>query len=149
MTAKRDPWAAVETFLLQKGFRLTRPRRLVVEKLLGAKDHMSADQISDDLRREGAGVSKATVYRTLGLLKDSGLFDEHDFGIGGRVYEPMMGRAHHDHLFCIQCGRIFEFVDPEIEHLQDLVTRRYRFEAVYHSHKIFGYCETCRKKRKP
>lgn len=149
MTARPNRFSAVEAFLGRKGLRLTRPRRCVVEKLLGARNHLNADQISDELRREGAGVSKATVYRTLALLKGSGLFDQHDFGAGRCVYEPAMGRPHHDHLYCIGCGRILEFVDPEIERRQEVITRRYRFQAVYHSHKIFGYCDTCRRKGKP
>ena len=140
-------WAQIEKFFEGRGYRLTRPRRRVVEKLLSVKDHVSADALADLLKRDGIGVSKATVYRTLGLLKESQLFDAHDFGTGQLLYEPMVGTPHHDHLFCIKCRRIIEFSNEEIERQQDLVMRKYRFEALYHSHKIFGYCDRCRKKR--
>ena len=82
-------------------------------------------------------------------MKESGLFDAHDFGTGKLLYEPMIGTPHHDHLFCISCGRIIEFSNDEIERQQEIVLRRYRFEALYHSHKIFGYCDRCRRKRRP
>jgi Fur family ferric uptake transcriptional regulator len=140
---KAVPWKKIEQFLQSKKLRLTRPRRLVVERLMKAHDHLSADDLADQLRRGGSGVSKATVYRTLGLLKESGLFDAHDFGIGKLLYEPMLGTPHHDHLFCIRCSRIIEFSNAEIERQQEIVQRKYRFKALYHSHKIFGYCSRC------
>jgi Fur family transcriptional regulator, ferric uptake regulator len=55
----------------------------------------------------------------------------------------MVGRAHHDHMYCISCGKVIEFEEEAIERLQEMVTQRHRFTAVYHSHKIFGYCAAC------
>ena len=136
---------SIEDFMRSKGFKLTRPRRRVVEKLLAVKGHVSADELIDLLREGGTPVSRATVYRTLGIVSQSGLIDGHDFDGGRRVYEPMVGRAHHDHLFCISCGKVIEFQEEAIERLQDRVVARYRFTPVYHSHKIFGYCEGCSK----
>lgn len=136
---------SIEDFMRSKGFKLTRPRRRVVEKLLAVKGHVSADELIDLLRKGGTPVSRATVYRTLGIVSQSGLIDGHDFDGGRRVYEPMVGRAHHDHLFCITCGKVIEFEEEAIERLQDMVVARYRFTPVYHSHKIFGYCEACAK----
>ncbi len=134
---------SIEEFMKSRGFKLTRPRRRVVEKLLAVKGHVTADDLIDLLRKGGTPVSRATVYRTLGIVSQSGLIDGHDFQGGKKVYEPMVGRAHHDHLFCISCGKVIEFSEEAIERLQDLVVARYRFTPVYHSHKIFGYCETC------
>jgi len=134
---------SIEDFMRSKGFKLTRPRRRVVEKLLAVKGHVSADELIDLLRKGGTPVSRATVYRTLGIVSQSGLIDGHDFDGGRRVYEPMVGRAHHDHLFCIACGKVIEFQEEAIERLQERVVARHRFTPVYHSHKIFGYCEAC------
>jgi Fur family ferric uptake transcriptional regulator len=133
----------LEEFLKSRGFKLTRPRRRVVEKLLAVKGHVTADDLLDLLRRGGTPVSRATVYRTLAIVSQSGLIDGHDFDSGKRLYEPMVGRAHHDHLYCIACGRVIEFSDDGIERLQEAVVARHRFTPVYHSHKIFGYCEKC------
>lgn len=127
--------------------KLTAPRRRVAEKLLSVQGHLSADEIQDLLKKDGTPVSKATVYRTLSLLEACGLFDAHDFGNGRKVYEKALGRPHHDHLFCIGCGTVIEFQEEKIEKLQDDVVRRHRFTPVYHSHKIFGYCATCSRRR--
>jgi Fur family ferric uptake transcriptional regulator len=134
---------AIEDFMRSRGLKLTGPRRRVVETLLSVKGHVAADDLIELLRKGRTPVSKATVYRTLALVSQSGLIDGHDFEKGRRLYEPMVGRAHHDHLCCLSCGRVIEFEDPEIERLQDGVVRRHRFTPVYHSHKIFGYCSGC------
>ena len=134
---------SIQEYMTSRGFKLTRPRRRVVEKLLEVKGHVSADELFDLLRKDKEDVSRATVYRTLSIVSQSGLVDGHDFDGGRRVYEPMVGRAHHDHLFCISCGKVIEFEEDAIERLQEAVVARYRFTPVYHSHKIFGYCENC------
>lgn len=135
---------AIEEYMTSRGFKLTRPRRRVVEKLLAVKGHVSADELFDLLRKDQDDVSRATVYRTLSIVSQSGLVDGHDFDGGRRVYEPMVGRAHHDHLFCVACGKVIEFEEEAIEKLQEAVVARHRFTPVYHSHKIFGYCEACK-----
>jgi Fur family ferric uptake transcriptional regulator len=135
---------AIAEFMRSRGLKLTGPRRRVVEKLLQVRGHVGADDLIDLLRKDRTPVSKATVYRTLALVSQSGLIDGHDFDRGKRVYEPMVGRAHHDHLYCIACGKVIEFTEEAIERLQDKVVQRHRFTPVYHSHKIFGYCFACR-----
>jgi Fur family ferric uptake transcriptional regulator len=134
---------AFETFLRGRGQTLTKPRRLIVATLLQTQTHMAADDLIDALRKAKTAVPKATVYRTLALLRECGLFDAHDFDQGRRLYEPMMGRPHHDHLYCIGCGDVIEFSEDQIEKLQEKIVQRHGFTAVYHSHKIFGYCKPC------
>lgn len=148
-TAGAGLLSAIENYLRQNGLKLTRSRRLVAEKLASAHDHLSADDLIERLKNDRTPVSKATVYRTLAVLAKSGLFDGHDFGNGRKVYEPMVGRAHHDHLCCVSCGAIIEFEEPRIERLQEEVVARHRFAPVYHSHKIFGYCARCRTQAPP
>jgi Fur family ferric uptake transcriptional regulator len=142
----QEPLRAIEAFMRSRGLKLTGPRRRVVQKILSVKGHVTADELIDRLRNDRTPVSKATVYRTLALVSQSGLIDGHDFDSGRRVYEPMVGRAHHDHLYCIACGKVIEFSEEAIERLQDMVVARHRFTPVYHSHKIFGYCAACRRK---
>jgi len=142
----REPLRAIEEYMRSRGLKLTGPRRRVVQKILSVKGHVTADELIDRLRNDRTPVSKATVYRTLALVSQSGLIDGHDFDSGRRVYEPMVGRAHHDHLYCIACGKVIEFSEEAIERLQDRVVARHRFTPVYHSHKIFGYCAGCRRK---
>jgi len=134
---------SIEEFMKSQGLKLTGPRRRVVQKLLAVKGHIAADDLIELLRRDKTPVSKATVYRTLALVSQSGLIDGHDFDKGKRLYEPMIGRAHHDHMYCISCGKVIEFEEEAIERLQDMVVQRHKFTPVYHSHKIFGYCAAC------
>ena len=126
----------------------TRPREAIVEKILSAKagEHFSADELWEKLRKKDKRVSKATVYRTLRLLVQKKMVEEHDFGKGEKYYERMVERPHHDHLICIRCGRIIEFENPEIERLQEAIAGRERFKIAYHSHKLFGTCSRCRSK---
>ncbi|MBI3099438.1 MAG: transcriptional repressor [Planctomycetes bacterium] len=145
MTRAQAP-AAFEKFLRGRGLKLTRPRWVILEAALDRRDHFSADELADRLRKNPRPVSKASVYRTLALLKESGLLEEHDFGGGRKFYEQALGRTHHDHLVCIGCGQITEFQNPRIEHMQDQVTEREGFVSVFHSLKIFGYCRACRKR---
>ena len=142
----QEPLRAIEAFMRSRGLKLTGPRRRVVQKILSVKGHVTADELIDRLRNDRTPVSKATVYRTLALVSQSGLIDGHDFDSGRRVYEPMVGRAHHDHLYCIACGKVIEFEEEAIERLQDMVVQRHQFTPVYHSHKIFGYCSACGKR---
>lgn len=130
-------------FLRSSGLKMTSRRMTVIDRLLAMKGHHSADDIVDMLHKEGVNVSKATVYRLLALLKQSGCFNEHDFGIGRKFYEFSRGREHHDHLYCVRCGTVSEFHSDEIEALQRKISRRFRFKPLYHSHYIFGYCANC------
>ncbi|MHC4605818.1 MAG: Fur family transcriptional regulator [Planctomycetota bacterium] len=150
MTRKKKGLEEFERALRRRGLKLTAPRRRVTKKLLSLRGHFNAEELQDMLKKDGTPVSKATVYRTLSLLEECGIFDSHDFGGGPKVYEKAVDRAHHDHLCCIACGALIEFHEPAIEHLQKKVVRRYGFAPVYHSHKIFGYCTRCAKKgRRP
>jgi Fur family ferric uptake transcriptional regulator len=138
-----DALQALKDYITSRGLKFTSSRRRVVEKLLSVRGHVGADDLIELLRKDRTPVSKATVYRTLALVSRSGLIDGHDFERGKRLYEPMVGRSRHDHLSCIDCGRVYEFREDAIERLQERVLERHRFTAVYHSHKIFGYCEVC------
>ena len=88
-------------------------------------------------------LSKATVYRTLALLKESKILEEQDFGDGKHLYETALERKHHDHFVCIKCGDILEFENDDIEKLQDAEARKKKFKIVYHSLKLFGFCGAC------
>lgn len=149
MRARQDlqkDFDAFEAFLRRKGLKMTQPRRKVAERIFGANGHLSAEDLVDWARQHHRGFSKASVYRTLALLAEGHLVDQHDFGQGRAFYERTLGRTHHDHLICVRCKRITEFTSDGIERLQDRIIRSYGFEMLYHSHKIFGLCQHCRMK---
>jgi Fur family ferric uptake transcriptional regulator len=88
-------------------------------------------------------VSRATVYRALGLLQEGGFVKSLDTGRGELMYEHTLGHRHHDHMVCVECGRIEEFHDGRIEALQREACRRKGFELVSHDHRLLGYCRAC------
>ena len=130
-------------FLEEKDLKLTSQRRTILRQAMAAKGHFSADQLLDYSKKEDSTISKATVYRTLALLKESKILEEQDFGDDKKMYERAQGRKHHDHLICVKCGKIIEFENDDIEKLQDAEARKQKFKVVYHSLKLFGFCGSC------
>lgn len=134
------------TYLRDNGLKMTRPRRAVLERIFGSHQHFTAEELVEEFRKQGKPVSRATVYRILTLLKKSATVEEHDFQHGSHIFENVFGLHHHDHMYCVRCGKIIEFEVEEIEKLQEKVCRKARFTQISHSHKVFGFCESCRGK---
>jgi len=133
-----------ERGLRERGLRVTVERRAILEHAVRNLGHFEAEELLASLRRSGSRVSRATVYRTLGRLVEAGLVRRHPLDDGRAFYEPAFDRAHHEHLVCVRCGEILEFVQDEIERLQDEVCRQHRFRPVSHTLQIYGTCERCR-----
>ena len=129
-------------FLEKKDLKLTSQRRTILRQALH-DGHFSAEKLLDFSKKEDPTISKATVYRTLALLKEAKILEEQDFGDGKKLYERAQGRRHHDHFICIRCGDIIEFENDAIEKLQDNEAKRHDFKIVYHSLKLFGFCDSC------
>lgn len=130
-------------FLEEKDLKLTSQRRTILRKAAEAKGHFSAEKLLEYSKKADPTISKATVYRTLALLKESKILEEQDFGDGKKLYELALERKHHDHLICVKCGRIIEFENDAIERLQDSEASKNQFKIVYHSLKLFGFCKNC------
>ena len=92
----------------------------------------------------GQKVSRATVYRTIDVLVKNNLVRKLELGDGRNRYENKLDSSHHDHIICIQCGKINEFMDEDIENLQDEIAKKYQFKIVRHIHQIFGLCKDCK-----
>lgn len=129
-------------FLEKRELKLTSQRRTILHQAM-REGHFSAEKLLEFSKKEDPTVSKATVYRTLALLKEAKILEEQDFGEGMKLYERAQGRKHHDHLICIKCGKIIEFENEPIERLQDSEAKKHHFKIFYHSLKLFGYCRTC------
>ena len=134
----------LESLLKDQGLKLTAQRREAVAQALSRNRHFSAEELYGELKKRQAGISRATVYRTLRILTERNLLEVHDFDRGYRLYETRVGRHHHDHLVCLRCRRITEFENPDIEKEQEKVARHHRFKILSHSHKIYGVCGHCR-----
>lgn len=136
-----------EEHLKRKGLNLTRQRKKVLEHLMAANQHLDADQIYAALKKKDPTIGRATVFRTVKLLQECGLAAEVETASGRSKFELKADRPHHDHMVCVECGRITEFQSPRMEHFQDEAIRRYSFEALWHRHEIFGRCRACSKRR--
>ncbi len=134
----------VRHLLKERGVRLTTQRELVLRRALSHL-HFTSEELVSDVQTIDPSVSRASVYRTLALLHEAGVVEKHDFRYGPPNYEVTMGKAHHDHLMCVQCGEIIEFQEPRVERLQDEVVKRYGYQLLSHTHKLYGLCRTCQR----
>ena len=133
-------------YLREHNLPVTAQREQVAEVIFGSAGHLSADDIERTLRERGASVGKATVYRTLDLLSHSGMITPRDFGEGFRRFERAPGRAHHEHLICVRCGRVIEFVNERLERMKALIAEEYGFRHHHHRLEIFGTCPECQQR---
>ncbi len=129
--------------LREHGVRLTAPRRTILDAALRMRGHFTAEELLERMRAQGVPASKATLYRTLSLLVDNGLLEPREFERGSLRYEAALGVDHHDHMICTGCGTVHEFVDEEIERLQEEACRKFGFRMLGHSHRMFGLCARC------
>ncbi len=133
-------------FLRSAGLKVTRARREILREVFRCHGHFDADELFLKLQKRNSGVSRATVYRTLALLVTSKLVRKMKLGDGRSTYEHVLGHPHHDHLICINCNKIYEFHNPEIEQLQNKICTEYGFRMVSHTQQIFGICPDCQEK---
>ena len=129
-------------FLRTKGLRVTAPRREVIELAWATRDHFSAEELTGWARRRKCKASRATVYRTLALLSEGNFLGRIERG-GHTLYEHILGHKHHDHLICLGCGKIVEFVNDTIESEQQKVVEKYKFKLISHTHILEGVCQSC------
>ncbi len=139
--------AKAETLLRARGLRVTGDRLAIWHELFSAHDHMDADELYQRLRDKGLKGSRATVYRTLDLYVKAGLLSKIRATEQRFLYEVAIGRKHHDHLVCVGCGKIIEFMNDEIERLQDEIALQHGFELVAHFMRLSGLCAACRRKK--
>ncbi len=122
------------------GLKVTVPRVKVLRVFQqGGQRHWSAEDVYKALLGEGADIGLATVYRVLMQFEQAGLLSRTHFETGRSVFELNEGQ-HHDHLICLRCGRVEEFVDPEIEDRQREVAEHYGFELQDHALALYGLC---------
>lgn len=132
--------------LKKAGLKITAPRIKILQILENAKEHhLSAEEIYRVLVEAGEDIGLATVYRVLTQFHEAGLVKRHHFEEGYSVFEMDHG-AHHDHLVCIKCGNVVEFVDETIEDRQKHVAKEAGFSMTDHSLNIYGFCSHCQEK---
>jgi Fur family ferric uptake transcriptional regulator len=126
--------------------RFTEQQRDMVRFIFSQHHHFDAEQLIDDMKKAGFGVSRATVYRTLAKLVDAGLLRKLELG-PRMFYEHDYGYPQHEHLRCSQCGKMIEFQSPAIEAAMREVCRQHNFNAAGHTFIIRGTCDECNRAR--
>ena len=131
--------------LREAGLKATVPRVKILEIMEQSKvRHFSAEDIYKALLDEGEEVGIATIYRVLTQFESAGLVTRHHFEGGISVFELDHGE-HHDHILCIKCGKVEEFVDNVIEQRQKVIAAEAGFSMTDHSLNIYGVCKDCQK----
>jgi len=138
--------ARFEAFLRSKKLKLTGERLTILASIFQRESHFDAETLHALLRTEGGDISRATVYRTLDLLVQSGLVRKNSLGASHANYEAAHGDEHHDHLICLNCNKVVEFYRPDLENLQEGICADHGFKLVHHSLQIFGLCPACKDK---
>jgi Fur family ferric uptake transcriptional regulator len=119
------------------GLRMTEQRRTIAEILAASDDHPDVEELHRRAAARDANISLATVYRTVKLFEEYGILDRHDFRDGRSRYEDA-DRDHHDHLIDVASGEVIEFVDREIEALQQKVAERLGYQLIGHRLELYG-----------
>jgi len=138
-----NKYSVLKEALKDSGLRYTQQRQTVWDELCSTSDHRDAEDIYVTLVRNGLSVSRATVYRTIEVLVKKGLARKLDIGDGRSRYEMRQDNSHHDHMICVNCGRIEEFVDLRIEELQKDVAVSNSFILKTHKLQLYGLCRDC------
>lgn len=129
--------------LKKAGLKITLPRLKILQILESRKiRHMSAEDVYKALLESGEDVGLATVYRVLTQFEAAGLVSRHHFEEGHSVYELNQGE-HHDHILCVKCGKVDEFVDDVIEDRQRKIAEKAGYEITDHCLYIYGVCKDC------
>ena len=133
--------AALSAYLEAKSLKHTRQRDVILDAFLDAKGHVTSEELYQIVRAMNPNIGYTTVYRTMKLLVDAGIAQERHFDDGVARYE--IEHEHHDHLVCLECGKIVEFESPLIEATQEQIAAEHQFILKRHRHELYGYCAHC------
>ncbi|MEK6557853.1 MAG: transcriptional repressor [Candidatus Margulisiibacteriota bacterium] len=138
----RKEKTAFYTLLDAKKLNRTWQRDAVLDVFLKADRHVSAGQLTSLVQKKYPSVGSATVYRTIQLIKESGVACEMDLG-EGKKYEPQRGSEHHDHLVCENCATTIEFYDRSLEDCKAKIAKNHGFSMTSHKLVLYGVCKSC------
>ena len=127
----------LEKLCLEKGMRMTDQRRVIARVMSQAEDHPDVEEIHKRANEIDDRISIATVYRTMRLFEEYDIVERHDFNDGRSRYEEAT-EHHHDHLINLRNGEVIEFVNEEIEKLQERIAREHGFKLVDHRLELYG-----------
>ena len=127
----------LENKCIEKGVRLTDQRKLIAKIMSESEDHPDVDELHKRVNKLNSKISIATVYRTVKLFEEAGIFEKHEFKGTKARYEEAP-QEHHDHLIDVNTGEIIEFVNEDIEKLQQKVAEKLGYKLVDHRLELYG-----------
>lgn len=135
----------IEQTLKDRGVRLTRQRRVLLDLIDTSGKHLDADTLYQMAKEKDSKLNRVTVYRTLKMLKESGLVDELDLAHfeGEKHYYETRLKREHAHIICLRCGRVEEFFGEQLNAVKGQVSSQFGFEIVFARTEIGGYCSHC------
>jgi Fur family ferric uptake transcriptional regulator len=139
-----EPIENFSRYLDTKNLKLTKERRVVLQEIFLRRGHLEAEDLWHSLRKKKKRASRATIYRTLDLLVDSGIVRKVDLGHGHSHFEHVLGHAHHEHMICLKCGKVIEFSDEAMEKALTQLCKKKKFGHTSHRFEILGHCESCK-----
>ncbi|NLW07710.1 MAG: transcriptional repressor [Clostridia bacterium] len=137
MADNKDPGR----LLAARGYKLTRQRKAILNVLTGNGQHLTAEEVHQQVQSQCPAVNLVTVYRNLNLMAELGVIGRVDFGDGRARFEARA--EHHHHLLCLKCGRVVELNICPLDYVTEPVTE-HRFRVIGHRFKVFGYCAECK-----
>jgi Fur family ferric uptake transcriptional regulator len=143
---KQDARERFVQFLATKNLRLTPQRQAIIDTVFSTEEHFTAEQLLEWSRARDRSVSRATVYRTLPLLTESGLVREMDFGKDFKFYDPNYAEhPNHNHIICTDCDKIVEFESETLERLENEITQKLGFSVKAQRLQITAHCEVLKR----
>ena len=138
-----DKKEILQKYLHEKGLKSTVQRDDIIDAFFKTNTHISLEELLKKVRRKNQKIGYATVYRTMKLLTECGIALERQFGDGQTRYEHIPDDSHHDHCICVRCGKIMEFENQKIEHLQKDIADKLDFTVTNHKLELYGFCSKC------
>tara|TARA_Y100000591_G_scaffold327485_1_gene352085 strand:- start:1596 stop:2015 length:420 start_codon:yes stop_codon:yes gene_type:complete len=120
-----------------EGLRLTQQRIAVWDEIRHSKEHLDAEDIYENIKNKDVHISRATVYRTIDVLVKNNLLRKMNMGDGRNRYEIKDEDHHHDHMICVETGKIIEFYDNDLEKLQEEIAKKHGYKVIRHVHQLF------------
>ena len=128
----------LKNILKTEGLRYTKQRQQVWDEIRISSEHRDAEEIYIAINKnKGLKVSRATVYRTIDVLVKNNLVRKMELGDGRALYEHKIDDGHHDHIICVETGKIIEFYNEDLENIQENIVKKHGYELVRHVHQLF------------